>query len=98
MRNDHDWLLTRKPRELLILEGIHALNSDVITIPDHQTHRIYVSTRTRIVHNDITLHPSRLRLLRRMIRDQKFRQRSILETLAMFQHVEAGGKKEYTSV
>lgn len=98
MRNDHDWLLTRKPRELLILEGIHALNSDVITIPDHQTHRIYVSTRTRIVHNDITLHPSRLRLLRRMIQDQKFRQRSILETLAMFQHVEAGGKKEYTSV
>lgn len=89
-REDEDWKLTRKPGELLILEGIHALNPDVITIPDEQTVRIYVSVRTRITQGDLVLHPSRLRLARRMLRDKNFRQRSLAETMAMFEHVQAG--------
>lgn len=92
-RDDHDWLLTRKPRELLILEGIHALNPSVIQIPDERTVRIYVSVQTCVTYDGATLHPSRLRLVRRMIRDRNFRRRSLAETISMFEHVQQGEEK-----
>lgn len=92
-RHDQGWLLTRKPGELLILEGIHALNPNVITVPDAHTVRLYVSVRTRVTHGDTVLHPSRLRLLRRMIRDRNFRHRSLSETIFMFEGVQAGEHK-----
>lgn len=89
-RDDHDWLLTRKPRELLILEGIHALNPSVIQIPDTRTVRISVGVQTCVTHDGVKLPPSRLRLVRRMIRDRNFRSRDLSETLAMFAHVQQG--------
>lgn len=95
-RDDRGWRLTRKPGELLILEGIHALNPHLIQIPDNQTLRLYVSVRTRITCGDILLHPSRLRLLRRMIRDRNFRQRELPETLEMFERVQHGEKQYIT--
>lgn len=92
-RIDQDWQLTRKPGELLLLEGIHALNPEVITIPEEMTVRLYVSVRTRVINGETVLHPSRLRLMRRMLRDKSFRQRSVAETLSMFEHVQAGEHK-----
>lgn len=83
----------RNPGELVIFEGIHALNPDVITVPDSKISKIYVSVRTRVTCGDIILHPSRVRLLRRMIRDSKFRQRSLRETMNMFESVESGENK-----
>lgn len=80
----------RKHGELVIFEGIHALNPDVITVPDNKICKIYVSVRTRITCNNIILHPSKVRLMRRMIRDNKFRQRSLRETINMFASVEQG--------
>ena len=79
--------------ELLLLEGIHALNPEVITIPEEMTVRIYVSVRTRVTNGETVLHPSRLRLMRRMLRDRNFRHRSVAETLSMFEHVQAGEHK-----
>ena len=86
-------MLKRKEGELVIFEGIHALNPDVITVPDELLCKIYVSVRTRVTCGDILLHPSRVRLLRRMIRDSKFRQRTLRETMNMFQSVESGENK-----
>ncbi|MBR4627465.1 MAG: adenylyl-sulfate kinase [Ruminococcus sp.] len=83
----------RRPGELVIFEGIHALNPDVIFVPDNRLSKIYVSVRTRVTCGDIVLHPSRIRLMRRMIRDKNFRQRSFRETMNMFQSVEAGENK-----
>ncbi len=83
----------RKHGELVIFEGIHALNPNVITVPDNQIYKIYVSVRTRITCNDIILHPSKIRLMRRMIRDKNFRQRSFRETMNMFSNVEQGENK-----
>lgn len=80
----------REHGELVIFEGIHALNPEVITVPDSQICKIYVSVRTRITCGDIILHPSKVRLMRRMIRDSKFRQRSLRETMNMFESVEQG--------
>ncbi len=86
--------LTRRDNELVIFEGIHALNPDVIRLPDENTVRIYISVRTRIVCPDENrLHPSRIRLMRRMLRDQGGRGRSIAKTLAMFESVEEGAAR-----
>ncbi len=83
----------REHGELVIFEGIHALNPDVITVPDSQICKIYVSVRTRVTCGNIVLHPSKIRLMRRMIRDSKFRQRSLRETMNMFVSVEQGENK-----
>ena len=86
-------ILHRKPGELVILEGIHALNPDIIDFPDENTAKIYVSVRTRISKDGEILHPSKIRLMRRLIRDLLFRKRSFPETLHMFGSVEAGENK-----
>ncbi len=86
-------ILHRKPGELVILEGIHSLNPDVIRIPDKKTAKIYVSVRTRITKNGEILHPSKIRLMRRMVRDRLFRKRSLEDTLMMFRSVEEGENK-----
>ena len=86
-------VIKRNKGEIVIFEGIHALNPDVITVPDSSICKIYVSVRTRIVNDELVLHPRMIRLLRRMIRDSNFRKRSPRETLNMFQSVEAGENK-----
>ncbi len=83
----------KNPGELVIFEGIHALNPAVITVPDSHVCKIYVSVRTRITDGNTVLHPSRIRLMRRMIRDGKFRQRTLRETMRMFHSVEEGENK-----
>lgn len=83
----------RNKGEIVIFEGIHALNPSVITVPDTMISKIYVSVRTRISGEGILLHPSRVRLMRRMIRDKNFRKRSLRETMNMFHSVEAGENK-----
>lgn len=83
----------REHGELVIFEGIHALNPDVITVPDSKICKIYVSVRTRVTCGNIILHPSKIRLMRRMIRDSNFRQRSLRETMNMFASVERGENK-----
>ncbi len=86
-------ILHRKPGELVILEGIHSLNPAVIPIPDEHTSRIYVSVRTRITNGETILHPSKIRLMRRLCRDMLFRKRSFSDTLVMFRSVEDGENK-----
>ncbi len=90
-RVDSGITLTRKPGEIVILEGIHALNPSVITLPDDRTTRIYVSVRTRVELPDGNLlHPEKIRLMRRMLRDTIYRNRQITDTLNMFDSVQRG--------
>ena len=42
-----------KKGEIVIFEGIHALNPSVITVPDQFLMKIYVSVRTRVTCDDI---------------------------------------------
>lgn len=86
-------MLRRKPGELVIMEGIHALNPDV-TGYANQTTRIYVSVRTRITAKDGTvLHPSKIRLARRLLRDRTGRGRALTETIGMRERVDIGERK-----
>ena len=80
----------RKKDEIVIFEGIHALNSDVINIEDDKTFKIYAGVRTRITCKDEIFHPKYIRLLRRIGRDLLYRGRGIGETIKYFDSVERG--------
>lgn len=83
--------LSRKKGELVIMEGIHALNPEVTGKSDLFTTGIYVSVRTRLQNkNGDILHPSKIRLARRLIRDLSFRARKFEDTMDMFDSVERG--------
>lgn len=92
-RVDSGITLKRKPNELVVLEGIHSLNPEVVELPDENTVKIYVSVRTRLKYGNITLHPAYIRLMRRMMRDSIFRGRTPQETIKMFKSVEDGEEK-----
>ncbi len=82
----------RKPEQVIIVEGIHALNPEVTgeSIHDFSTN-IYVSVRTRLENSEREyLHPSKIRLLRRLIRDTKFRGREIPDVFDYFESVSRG--------
>lgn len=83
--------LRRKADEIIIIEGIHALNPEVTGDTDSFTNCLYISVRTRIVSsdNDI-LHPRLIRLMRRLSRDRLFRGRRLQDVFEMFNSVSAG--------
>ncbi len=83
--------LCRRPDEIIILEGIHALNPEVTGDTDDFTTCIYVSVRTRIQGSeDTVLHPRTIRLMRRLCRDKLFRGRSASEVFGMLPSVTRG--------
>jgi len=84
--NDHN---------VLVVEGIHALNPELTSqIPDEQIYRVYASALTTILldnHNYIPTTDNRL--LRRIIRDNKYRGVSAQETIHRWPSVRAGENK-----
>lgn len=83
-------VLKRNPGEVVIIEGTHALNPKVIALPDETTFKLYISVRTRVSADGIILHPRKIRLLRRMIRDKNYRGRDIIQTIEKFNSVRRG--------
>lgn len=86
--------LKREHGEFVILEGIHALNPEITgNIGDHAT-TVYVSVRTRLKNDESDLlHPSKVRLMRRIVRDKLYRGRGIAETLDFFKWVSRGEER-----
>ena len=82
--------LRRKPHELIIMEGIHALNPDVTGSAHDTTNRIYLSVRTRILDNGVRLHPSLIRFARRLLRDSRTRGRTAEESCRMLSSISRG--------
>lgn len=76
--------------DFVIIEGIHALNPLLTGDFDDFTTGVYVSVRTRIRSGDELLHPSKIRLMRRLMRDKLYRGRSLSETFEFFKSVERG--------
>lgn len=86
-------ILCRQDKELIIIEGIHALNPEVIG-PIHQhAQGIYVSVRTRLSCGDKLLHPSMIRLMRRLMRDRLFRGRRTEDIFLSFRSVQRGEQR-----
>ena len=84
--------LQLKGKEILVVEGIHALNPELTAdIPDEQIFRVYASALTTILldsHNYIPTTDNRL--LRRIIRDHKYRSVSAQETIRRWPSVRRG--------
>jgi uridine kinase len=81
--------------EVLVVEGIHALNPELTAqIPDSQKFRVYASALTTLLldnHNYIPTTDNRL--LRRIIRDHKYRGVSAQETIRRWPSVRRGENK-----
>lgn len=87
--------LQLKPHQVLVVEGIHALNPELTaSIPAEQKFCVYASALTTILldtHNYIPTTDNRL--LRRIIRDYKYRGCSAKETIRRWPSVRRGEKK-----
>ena len=80
---------------VLVVEGIHALNPELTAqIPDNQKFRVYVSALTTILLDDHNYIPTTdNRLLRRIIRDYKYRGVNAQETIHRWPSVRKGENK-----
>ena len=87
--------LKLEPNNVLVVEGIHALNPELTAhIPEEHIYRVYASALTTILldnHNYIPTTDNRL--LRRIIRDYKYRGVSAQETIHRWPSVRAGENK-----
>jgi uridine kinase len=81
--------------EVLVVEGIHALNPELMEgVPQEQIYRVYASALTTLLldnHNYIPTTDNRL--LRRIIRDHKYRNVSAQETIRRWPSVRRGENK-----
>lgn len=81
--------------DIIILEGLHALNP-ILTpnIPKSATFRIYVSSITAVnLDNHNWIPTTDIRLLRRIVRDYRYRGYSATETIARCPSVKRGEEK-----
>lgn len=85
-------ILKVSPTEPIIIEGIHALNDRMTTlIPRHQKFKIFIAPQAQINLDNVNpVSITDLRLLRRLVRDYKFRAASAEETFSMWPSVRRG--------
>ena len=77
---------------IIIIEGIHALNEEVTKlIPKPQKYKIFISPFSQLnIDNHNPIPASEIRLLRRIVRDAKYRKTDPSETFAMWPSVRRG--------
>ena len=86
IRGDQTVRLTYRPGDVLIVEGLHALNPAVAdAFLGRKILRVYVSTHTDFCANgEICLPAKDLRLCRRMLRDVRHRNACVCEPLTLW--------------
>lgn len=85
-------VLEMGPRSILIVEGIHGLNPALTPhIEDHFKYKIYASALTTLSLDDMSIiSTTDNRLLRRLVRDSRYRGRSAYETIKGWESVRRG--------
>lgn len=94
-KKEYKRTVTLKENDILIIEGLHALNEELLTnIPRKKKFKIYLSPLTYLnIDNDNRIGMTDLRLLRRMIRDNRTRGYSPSKTLNTWSDVRIGEEK-----
>lgn len=94
-RVDKDHRMRLKPDEILLIEGIHGLNPELTaSLPQQHIFKVYVSTLTTLNIDDHNWIPTTdNRLLRRIVRDYKYRGTSALDTIRRWPSVRRGEEK-----
>lgn len=89
--------LQLRENEVVLMEGIHALN-DIVTqhLPQDRLMKLYVSVSSGIADCDghLILRKRQLRLLRRLVRDYRYRGSSAANTFSMWEDV-VKGEEQY---
>lgn len=87
--------LRLEENNVLLIEGIHGLNPELTKqIPEHQKYRLFVSALTTLSIDDHNWIPTTdNRLLRRIVRDAKYRGASARDTIARWGSVRRGEQK-----
>jgi uridine kinase len=84
--------VTLRPREVILIEGIHGLNPALVPhLPPETLYRVYVSAITQLNldrHNRVSI--SDTRLVRRVVRDAATRGYGAAQTLARWDSVQRG--------
>ena len=83
------------PDEICIIEGLHALNPELVPdLPRESVFKIYVSALTTVnVDNHNWIPTTDVRLIRRIVRDYRYRGYSALETIARCSSVSRGEER-----
>lgn len=85
-------ILHPKADEMVIFEGIHALNGE-ITGEHPEAFRLYISARSDIVDGDeVVFKGTWMRLMRRTVRDSLFRGADAAYTMSLWANVRRGEK------
>lgn len=95
-RIDNALELQLTPGDVVIFEGLHALNPVISErLPQNALLKLYVSVSTRIYCGDGTVQMTKrdLRLVRRMVRDYRFRNSSVENTFSLWDKVLEGEQK-----
>lgn len=81
--------------QIVIIEGIHGLNDELTnSVPASSKFKIYISALTQIVIDDYNrISTTDTRLIRRMVRDKKFRGYSADETIMRWPSVRRGEER-----
>ena len=87
--------LQLKENNILLMEGIHGLNPELTKdIPEEMKYRVYVSALTTLSIDDHNwVSTSDNRLLRRIVRDYKYRGADAQASIARWQSVRRGEEK-----
>lgn len=95
-RKDEWQRITLQKQDILIVEGLHALNPLLVeAIDQERVLKVYVSTRTKFLDGEAEiLTPKNTRLIRRMVRDYNFRGHPPLGTISMWDGI-LEGEEEY---
>lgn len=90
--------LKMSKNNVIIVEGIHGLNPKLTEyLPHESLFKIFISALTVIsIDNHNIINPSDNRLIRRMVRDHKYRGYSALDTLKRWESVLSGEQKHIT--
>lgn len=94
-RKSSERTLRMEEGQILIIEGIHGLNPRLTAmVPDERKFRLYVSALTQLsVDANNRISTTDNRLMRRIVRDHKYRNYSALETLRRWPSVRRGEKR-----
>lgn len=94
-REYHGHKLKIDDDQVIIVEGIHGLNPRLTeTVPAYRKFKVYISALTQLsVDFNNRISTTDNRLMRRMVRDHKYRGHSALETLRRWPSVRRGEKR-----
>lgn len=87
--------LRLEPDDVCILEGLHALNPELMpTVPAEAKFKIFVSALTSVnLDNHNWIPTTDVRLIRRIVRDYRYRGYSALDTIGRYESVRRGEEK-----